>query len=71
MCFLCVLCPSCGSCLIIVGAKFGGAVLDAGGGAGDVACVHADVVVLTALQVGELVGGEAACVVGTGVGEFQ
>ena len=38
---------------------------------GDVSCVYAVAVVLTALQVGEPVGSEAACVVGTGVGEFQ
>ena len=55
--FLRAVCSSCGSCLVIVGAEFDGAVLDAGVGAGDIACVHTNVVVLAAFQVGELVGG--------------
>ena len=44
--FLRAVCSSCGSCLVIVGAEFDG----------DIACVHTNVVVLAAFQVGELVG---------------
>ena len=39
---------SCCSCLVIVGAEFGGGVFNAVVGAVGVACVHASVVVIAA-----------------------